>query len=102
MKHITTMHSIPWKYIFVLETTDEYSARAAVKKEIEEWTANNCTGQWLLCRVSDLSLNANPICDIPLNGIQYPVSSVNIQSPLMIVFEKEEEATAFKLVFYGD
>ena len=102
MKHVRKMHSIPWKYIFILETTDEYSHRAAVKKEIEEWTANNCTGQWLLGRVSDLSINANPVCDIPLDGIQYPVSSVNIQSPLIIVFEKEEEATAFKLVFYGD
>ena len=102
MKYITTMHSIPWKHIFILETTDEYSSRAAVKQEIEKWAADNCTGQWLLGRVSDLSINANVICDMPLNGKQYPVSSVKIQSPLMVIFEKEEEATAFKLVFYGD
>jgi len=102
MKHITAMHSIPWKHIFILETTDEYSTRSEVKKDIEEWTANNCTGQWLLGRASDLSINANPVCDIPLNGKQYPVSSVNIKSPIILVFEKEEEATAFKLVFYGD
>lgn len=102
MDHVNKIHCIPWKYIFILETTDEYSGRAAVKKKVEDWAAENCTGQWLMGRASELKLNANVICDMPLNGRQYPVSTVGIPSPLLIIFEKEEEATAFKLVFYGD
>ena len=53
-------------------------------------------------RASELSVNANPVCDMPLTGKTYPVSSVSISSPIIIVFEKEDEATAFKLVFDGD
>lgn len=102
MKYVNKMHCIPWKHIFIIETSDEYSARPAVKKQIEEWTANNCTGQWLIGRATDLSINANPICDMPLTERTYPVSSVSIPSPLLIIFEREDEATAFKLVFYGD
>ncbi|KKL68002.1 hypothetical protein LCGC14_2129310 [marine sediment metagenome] len=101
MEHVRTLHCIPWKHIFIFETADNYTEREAVKKQIETWTAENCTGQWLIGRASDLSINANPICDMPLTGRQYPVSVVTIPSPLLIVFEKEDEATAFKLVFDG-
>lgn len=101
MEHVTRMHCIPWKYIFIIETTDEYSGRAAVKKKIEEWAAENCTGQWLMGRANELKLNANVICDMPLNGRSYPVSTVDVPSPILIVFEREDEATAFKLVFDG-
>ena len=102
MDHVNKTHCISWKHIFVFETTDEYSGRAAVKKQVEDWATQNCTGQWLMGRATDLSINANPICDMPLTGREYPVSSVTIPSPLLIVFEKEDEAIAFKLVFYGD
>jgi len=102
MEHIKTIHCIPWKHIFILETSDEYNGRTAAKKQIEEWAINNCTGQWLIGRTYEITLNANPICDIPLTKKQYPISSVNIKSPIIIVFEREDEATAFKLVFYGD
>jgi len=102
MEHVKTVHCIPWKYIFIFETTDEYTGRQAVKKKIEEWATENCTGQWLTGRGTDLKINTNPQCEIPLTKREYPVSTVNISSPLLIVFEREDEATAFKLVFFGE
>ena len=102
MDHVNKIHCIPWKYIFIFEVIDSYNERENVKKTISEWAVENCTGQWLMGRASDLNINANPQCEIPLTDRKYPVSSVNLSSPILIVFEKEDEATAFKLVFYGD
>ncbi len=102
MEHVKKIHCIPWKYIFIFEVIDSYNERENVKKQIVTWATENCTGQWLIGRASDLSINANPQCEIPLTGGEYPVSSVKISSPILIVFEREDEATAFKLVFFGE
>ncbi len=102
MEHVKNIHCIPWKHIFVLETTDDYTGREAVKAKIKKWTAENCSGQWLMGRASELNINANPVCDMPLTKREYPVSSVELYSAMIIVFEREDEATAFKLVFYDE
>ena len=101
MENVKRMHCVPWKYIFILETIDSYNERESVREQVETWAKDNCTGQWLIGRAADLTINANPRCDMPLTGETYPVSSVSLSSPIIIVFEKEDEATAFKLVFDG-
>lgn len=102
MKYIKKIHYIPWKYMFVLETDNNIDEQYEATKQAQKWAAENCTGQWLICSVAELSINAKPICDIPLTDEKYPVSRVTISSPVLIVFEKQDEATAFKLVFYGE
>lgn len=100
MEHVKALHTIDWKYIFVLELQGHsWEERNQIVKHIDDWATDNCQGQWLVSGIGEVISKAPSKVDPPFSNKKYEASFIKMPAAFFVGFEREDEATAFKLVF---
>lgn len=78
-------------------------------REMEDWCAEVCSGQWVIIKSSDSSsrgwddgyittnIYSRAVHAPPAPYANYPAARVSKNAHRLIIFEKQEDATAFKL-----
>ena len=94
----TKVSQIDWPHYFLL-SAESYHDIPGLRTLLAEWCAENCNGQYMMSDgSSDFTCYVKPAVENPFN-VLYKPSSVRSNNSLFIAFEKEEDATAFKLNF---
>lgn len=112
MSKIKIVEHIPWGGVFFVNDPDYDSLNAQRKFEgnteiyraIQAWCMENCSKQWFLTKnpVHHGQVFAKPQVQPPTQSGTYQPSDITVNGGFLLMFEDPEEATAFKLTFYGE
>ena len=101
---IRAFHTLNWPYICLVQTSSSSFSDDSneVEKKINAWCKQNCKSQFGIMSPSSLTLHAPVTHESPISGENYDPSSINIWNVIVVIFENAEEATGFKMAFYGN
>lgn len=102
---IKIVEHIPWQHIIIVGLRDTssgistYDYTTIVFDQIKHWCEQNCKNQWMLStNPVTCNLFAVPQVDVPTTN-KYSSSKIELKKGILVAFEDEQEAVAFKLQF---
>ena len=93
MPEINVLASLDFPYQFIIEDPNNHSGS---EDAISHWCRTNCSSMWMISSPITFSFYSPPAFESPIYKEKFMPSRVN-QRGIMVAFQAEDEAMAFKL-----
>ena len=94
------LSTLSFPYQFLIKNNDNHSPGTSTNDKILAWCTENCKSVWIISSSAAFRAYAPILVENPLgNNQKFSPSSTMSHSVVMVAFEAEDEAMAFKLTF---
>lgn len=103
MSNVSIVNSISFSHQFFLTFHNDgvnylsYDEKQDGLDKVINWLIENISGRWVITEVTDCRSFSIARHDSPFEGLRFPPQEVNLENSIVVMFEEETDAAAFKL-----